>query len=109
MYTRKVRMIGACLDIYLLELSNGNYGLNNLKHDLGIKFGKDKYFDDDRLFDEMAALSFPEVKDFLNKYVGGNTPLPYAEFLARAGVKFEAPCQKRGILHRWRGHCRNGG
>jgi predicted metalloprotease with PDZ domain len=90
----KGALIGSCLDIYLLELSNGNYGLNNLKHDLGIKFGKDKYFDDNRLFDEMAALSFPEVKDFMDRYVGGNTPLPYTEFFARAGVKFEARAKK---------------
>jgi predicted metalloprotease with PDZ domain len=90
----KGALIGSCLDIYLLELSNGNYGLNNLKHDLGIKFGKDKYFDDDRLFDEMAALSFPEVKDFMDRYVGGSMSLPYVEFFARAGVKFEPHVKK---------------
>jgi predicted metalloprotease with PDZ domain len=90
----KGALIGACLDIYLLELSGGSYGLNNLKHDLGIKFGSDKSFDDDRLFDEMAALSFPEIKDFMNKYVAGNTPLPYAEFLAKAGVSFQPYAKK---------------
>jgi predicted metalloprotease with PDZ domain len=91
---QKGALINACLDIYLLELSGGSYGLSNLKHDLGIKFGSDKPFDDDRLFDEMAALSFPEVKDFMNKYVAGNTPLPYTDFFARAGVKFEARAKK---------------
>ncbi|WP_029278343.1 hypothetical protein [Pedobacter borealis] len=84
----KGALINACLDIYLLHLSKGRYGLTNLKHDLGIKFGGDKYFEDDRLFDEIAAFSFPEVKDFLNKYVAGNTPIPYTEFFALAGVSY---------------------
>ncbi|UKJ06575.1 peptidase M61 [Solitalea lacus] len=90
----KGALIGACLDIYLLHLSSGKYGLGQLKHDLGIKFGQDKYFDDDRLFDEIAALSFPEVKDFLNKYVAGNTPIPYTEFFAMAGVDYHTRLQR---------------
>jgi len=84
----KGTLINACLDIYLLHLSKGRYGLTNLKHDLGIKFGGGKYFDDDKLFDEIAALSFPEIKDFLNKYVAGNTPIPYTDFFAMAGVSY---------------------
>lgn len=85
---QKGALISACLDIYLLHLSRGRYGLTNLKHDLGIKFGRDKYFDDDRLFDEIAMLSFPEVKDFLNKYVGSSTPIPYTDIFALAGVYY---------------------
>ncbi|SMC62399.1 M61 family metallopeptidase [Pedobacter nyackensis] len=84
----KGALINACLDIYLLHLSKGRYGLMELKHDLGIKFGGGKYFEDDQLFDEIAALSFPEIKDFLNKYVAGKAPIPYTEFFAMAGVSY---------------------
>lgn len=90
----KGALIGACLDIYLLHLSGGRYGLGQLKHDLGIKYGQDKYFDDDSLFNEIAALSFPEVKDFLNKYVAGSTPIPYTDFFAMAGVDYHTRLQR---------------
>jgi predicted metalloprotease with PDZ domain len=84
----KGALINACLDIYLLHLSKGRYGLADLKHDLGIKFGADKFFEDDKLFDEIADLSFPEVKDFLNKYVAGSSPIPYTDFFGLAGVSY---------------------
>jgi predicted metalloprotease with PDZ domain len=90
----KGALIAACLDIYLLHLSQGNYGLANLKHDLGIKFGKEKYFNDSDLFDEIAKLSFPEVKEFLIQYVAGNRPIDYTEIFALAGVRYSDYSEK---------------
>lgn len=84
----KGALIGAVLDIYLLHLSNGNYGLRNLTHDLGVRYGKERYFNDDELFDEIGKLTYPDIKAFLVKYVEGNTPIPYEEYFALAGVKF---------------------
>jgi predicted metalloprotease with PDZ domain len=82
----KGALISACLDILLLDLSNGNFGLRDLKHDLGIKYGKDKYFNDDELFDEITKLTFPEVRDFFRQYVEGANPIPYDKMFGLAGV-----------------------
>jgi predicted metalloprotease with PDZ domain len=84
----KGALISACIDLYLLKLSGTQYGLRNLKHDLGVKFGKDKYFNDDELFDEIAKLSYPEIKEFLITYVEGSKPIPYEDFFSLAGVNY---------------------
>ena len=85
---QKGALIGMCLDIRLRELSEGSYGVQNLLADLSKKFGKDRAFKDDELFDEIVSLSYPEIGDFLETYVGGNTPLAYAEFFAKIGVDY---------------------
>jgi len=84
----KGALIGACLDLYLLKLSHGRYAFRDLKHDLGVKYGVDKYFLDDELFDEIGKLTYPEIKDFLVKYVQGGTPIPYEKFFDFAGVDY---------------------
>lgn len=85
---QKGALISACLDLYLLKLSNAQYGLKDLKHDLGINYGKDKFFEDDTLFSVIGQLTYPEVKDFLTTYVQGTTPIPYDQFFGLAGVDF---------------------
>ncbi len=85
---QKGAMINACLDLYLESLSEGNYGLHNLKHDLSLKYGPTNYFEDDRLFDEITKLTFPEVRGFFTKYVEGNEPLPYDKFFSMAGIRY---------------------
>jgi len=85
---QKGALINACLDIYLEQLSAGNYGLHNLKHDLSLKYGPTNYFKDDELFDEITKLTFPEVRSFFAKYVEGNESLPYENFFGIVGVKF---------------------
>jgi predicted metalloprotease with PDZ domain len=85
---QKGALISACLDLYLLKLSNAQYGLKDLKHDLGINYGKDKFFEDDTLFGVITQLTYPEVKDFFTTYVQGTTPIPYEQFFGLAGVDF---------------------
>ena len=84
----KGALISACIDLKLLNLSDGQYSLRNLKHDLGVKFGKDKYFNDEELFEVIGKLTWPEIKDFLVKYVEGSTPIPYEEYFGLAGVNY---------------------
>jgi predicted metalloprotease with PDZ domain len=84
---QKGALIAACLDIYLSHLSNGTYNLRNLTYDLGVRFGKYRYFNDDELFDNIAELTYPEIKDFLVKYVAGPTPIPYEYYFGLAGVQ----------------------
>ena len=85
---QKGALISACLDLYLLQLSNNQYGLKDLKHDLGVKYGKDKYFEDEQLFDDIEKLTYPEIKAFLLRHVEGGEPIPYEKYFGIAGVKY---------------------
>ena len=91
----KGALIAACLDIYLLHLSEGNYGLRNLTYDLGVRFGKKRYFNDDELFSEIRDLTYPEIEEFLKKYVGGSTPIPYEYFFGLAGIQFTPKAEQK--------------
>ena len=86
---QKGALITMCLDIKLLQLSNGKYGFLNLIHDLSNKYGKQKGFKDDELFEEIGKLTYPEIKQFLDTYVGGNQPLPLKEVLGIVGVTYK--------------------
>lgn len=92
---QKGALISACLDLYLYKLSGGVYGIKDLKHDLSIRYGPTNYFNENELFDEIAKLTYPEVRAFFTKYVEGTTPLPYEEFFGYAGVKYSP---KREVL-----------
>ncbi|MBL7700744.1 MAG: peptidase M61 [Ferruginibacter sp.] len=85
---QKGALISACLDLYLLKLSNAQYGIKDLKHDLSIKYGKDKFFEDAELFDIITEMTFPQVKDFFKTYVEKGTPIPYQQFFDMAGVDY---------------------
>jgi predicted metalloprotease with PDZ domain len=85
---QKGALIGMCLDIKLRKLSKGKYGLRNLLLDLSKKYGKNKAFDDNELFGEIVKLTYPEIGEFLNKYVNGPEPLPFQEVLADVGILY---------------------
>jgi predicted metalloprotease with PDZ domain len=85
---QKGALIAACLDLLLLDKSEGRYGLRNLTYDLGVRYGKNRAFEDPQLFDAIGELTYPEAKDFLVKYVGGATPIPYEYYFGLAGVRF---------------------
>lgn len=87
---QKGALIGMCLDIKLRQLSGGKYGIQNLMRDLAKKYGKDNFFLDDNLFNEIANLTYPEIGDFLTKYVAGPDALPYKDVLTSVGINFEA-------------------
>ena len=91
---QKGALIGMCLDLLLLEKSNGEYGIQTLMQDLAKKYGKDKAFVDKDLFKIITEMTYPEVGDFLNQYVGGGKPLPFKEYLGYAGVNYEASIEK---------------
>jgi hypothetical protein len=93
---QKGALISACLDLLLLDRSGGNYGFKNLTHDLGVRYGRTRAFNDEELFDVIAELSYPEAKDFLIKYVqGSNTPIPYDYYFGLAGVRYTPLTQRK--------------
>lgn len=84
----KGALIGMCLDLYLTKYSDGEKDLQWLFQELSKKYGKNKSFKDDELFDVIEALTYPEVREFLDTYVAGDTPLPIAEVLEWAGIEY---------------------
>ncbi|MBS1598018.1 MAG: peptidase M61 [Bacteroidetes bacterium] len=87
---QKGALINMCLDIKLLQLSKGKYGIMNLIHDLSNKYGKQKGFVDSTFFDEIEKLTYPEIRKFLDTYVAGPTPLPLQEYFALVGINYQA-------------------
>jgi predicted metalloprotease with PDZ domain len=85
---QKGALIGMCLDIKLRQLSKGEYGMQDLVKDLSKKFGKSKAFKDDELFDEIVSITYPEIGEFLKKYVAGPEPLPLNETFQLVGVNY---------------------
>lgn len=86
---QKGALIGMALDIELLKLSDGKYGIRDLIKDLSVRYGKDRAFRDDSLFTVIASLTYPEIGEFLHKYVDGTEPIPYKSILAEVGINYE--------------------
>ncbi len=84
---QKGALIGMCIDILMREESNGNRGILSLMKELSNKYGKNKPFEDDKLIDEIAAMTYPSVKDFLYTHVVGDTPINYNEFFEKVGLE----------------------
>jgi predicted metalloprotease with PDZ domain len=85
---QKGALIAASLDLYLLHLSGTKMDLRKLMDELKKKYGKERYFEDDSLFDIITRMTYPEVREFFSKYVEGGTPIPYEYFFGFAGVKY---------------------
>lgn len=86
----KGALIGMCLDIKLLHLSDGKYRLEDLMADLSKIYGKERAFKDEELFGQIVKLTYPEIGQFLDRYVRrGGEPLPIKETLALAGISYK--------------------
>lgn len=94
---QKGALIGMCIDIIIREKSNGERGILDLMHKLSNEYGVEKPFNDEELFDKITKLTYPEVGEFLKKYVAGPTPIPYDEYLAKVGVS-KASEKKAGSI-----------
>lgn len=86
---QKGALIAMCLDLKLRYLSDGAYGTQELMRDLAKKYGKDRSFVDDSLFNDIVKLTYPEIGVFFDKHVKGGEPLPFAECLGYAGVEYK--------------------
>jgi predicted metalloprotease with PDZ domain len=95
---QKGALIGMALDIRLRELSGGTMGILDLMKKLISKYGKDTPFEDDALIPEIVSLTYPEIQDFFEAYVDGNTPIPYDDFFAKVGVEKTEIVSKTGYF-----------
>ncbi len=93
----KGALINMCLDIQLRYYSNGKYGTQNLMADLSKKYGKDRSFKDEELFDEIEKLTYPEIRKFLDTYVAGNKKLPFETIFEMVGLSYTSVLEKEEI------------
>ena len=85
---QKGALIGMCVDILMREESNGERGILSLMKELSLKYGKDQAFEDDKLFEEITAMTYPSVGEFFETHVIGTTPINYEDFFEKAGLEF---------------------
>lgn len=85
----KGALIGMCIDILMREESNGERSLLSLMKELSDKYGVDQPFMDDSIIEEITAMTYPSVGEFLNTHVVGDTPIDYSEFFDRVGLMME--------------------
>lgn len=86
----KGAVLAMMLDQLLIKKSEGKYGLKHLMKDLIKKYGSARPFDDDQLFGDIVALTYPELDDFFNNYVKGQDRLPLDAYMNWFGYQYEA-------------------
>lgn len=86
---QKGALLGLALDLSLLELSEGSYGVQQMMADLAQEFGKEKSFPDDQLFEIITELTYPEIRDFFTVFVEGDSALNLNYFFNKAGLIYE--------------------
>ncbi len=94
----KGTLINLSLDLLLRELSNGEKGVLWLMKELSAKYGDMTPFKDDKLIDEIVAMTFPEVGAFFATHVIGNTPINYKDFLAKVGLNMVSEPEETGYF-----------
>ncbi|WP_294218202.1 PDZ domain-containing protein [uncultured Chryseobacterium sp.] len=84
----KGALLAMCMDIELRKLSNGEMGYRDMIRKLSQRFGENKPFKDDKLIDELVTITgYPQIRDFYTKYIAGNQPTPYQQYLSMVGVE----------------------
>ncbi|MUH38120.1 peptidase M61 [Zobellia amurskyensis] len=94
----KGTLINMVLDITLRQLSNGEKGVLWLMKELTEKYGNNTPFEDDELIDEIVSMTYPEIRDFFDTYVIGDTPIDYNEYLVKVGLKADMVEQETGYF-----------
>ncbi|OBX24015.1 MULTISPECIES: M61 family metallopeptidase [Bizionia] len=84
---QKGALIGMCLDILIREGSDGNRGILSLMKELSMKYGKNKPFDDDKIMDEIVAMTYPTLRTFFDDHVIGDVPIDYNVFFEKVGIE----------------------
>jgi len=85
----KGAVTGTLLDIDILSLSKGKKGLREVINKLYRDYGVNKSFSEKGFFDEFTKRTFPEIKDFINRYIKGIEKLPVQEYFAKLGIEYK--------------------
>ncbi|MTE25791.1 peptidase M61 [Winogradskyella ouciana] len=82
----KGALIGMCIDILMRKESDGNRSMLSLMKELSAKYGKEKPFEDGKIIDEITAMTYPSVGEFLKTHVEGDVPINYNAFFEMVGL-----------------------
>jgi predicted metalloprotease with PDZ domain len=86
---QKGALVACLLDIRLLELSKGTRGLREVLNELYKTYGSNKAFDEKGFFDEFTKRTYPEIADFINRYIKGTDKLPVEEYFGKLGIEYK--------------------
>jgi predicted metalloprotease with PDZ domain len=82
----KGALIGMCIDIIMRKESNGERSMLSLMKELSNKYGKNKPFEDDKIIEEITAMTYPSIGEFFKTYVEGDVPINYDKFFDMVGL-----------------------
>ncbi|MEG3657460.1 peptidase M61 [Arenibacter palladensis] len=94
----KGALINMALDIDLRKLSGGEKGVLWLMKELSKKYGDTKPFEDDGLIEEIVAMTYPEIGEFFNVHVIGDTPIDYDAYWKKVGLSTKEQEQSTGYF-----------
>ena len=86
---QKGALVAGLLDIRLLQLSNGKKGLREVINQLYKDYGANKAFSEKDFFDELVKRTYPEIGDFIKRYIQGTEKLPVAEYYGWLGIGYK--------------------
>ena len=82
-------LVAGLLDIRLLELSKGQKGLREVINEFAKEYGANKNFPEKEWFDIFAKKTYPEIGDFINRYIKNAEALPLEEYYAKIGILYD--------------------
>jgi predicted metalloprotease with PDZ domain len=84
----KGSLVAGMLDIELLKLSGGKRGLREVFIDLTKKYGKDNPFSEKDFFNIFVEETYPEIEEFIKKYIKNSEPMPVADYYSLLGYNY---------------------
>ena len=82
-------LMGALLDIRIMELTGGEKDLHDIILALRDAYGPNKSFKDPQIIAEFVALVHPDLQEFFDDYVTGRNELPTKEYLNKVGIDYD--------------------
>lgn len=84
----KGALVAGMMDLKLLELSNGEMGLRELFISLTKEYGRDKPFSEENFFNDFIERTYPEMEQFIDKYIKGTEPMPIVNYYDALGYNY---------------------
>ncbi|MEO8150252.1 MAG: hypothetical protein ABI723_21640 [Bacteroidia bacterium] len=81
-------LLAMMLDILIIDRSDGNNSLHQVMMKLAEKYGDAKPFNDNDLINEIVDLTYPEVKNFFDRYITGKGTPDYATYFNLIGYDY---------------------
>ena len=82
-------LMGALLDIRIMELTHGKKDLHDIILTLRATYGPNKSFNDDAIIKEFVGLVHADLQQFFDDYVTGKEELPVKAYLNKVGIAYD--------------------